>query len=269
MFCVEGGINTSYIDSLLIALFYKPSTIDNILNNSPISCEFYYLQELFRNFVEIVRRNYSVGLDLLNEIRNYSIMCGWKQDGNILDLFNVSDYYNFIVTSLNSNIIRFEIIDKDNNQISEKQISLINISISKDTDSDIKINELLDQWANIEIKNVYHFLDIPNYIPIYINRFDINKIFYRGKVNIMKAIRWTNNNDVNQRKIKWNIHSIICYSETNPHYYTLVYINSKWYIYDNLNIPALEELNIKQQCITEKIKQECILLFFKLDEFNY
>jgi hypothetical protein len=68
-FCVEDGYNTSYIDSVLIALFYKPTHLHELLTQLPEKTMFSYLQELiFSNFVEQVRKNYSVNSGMKYEI---------------------------------------------------------------------------------------------------------------------------------------------------------------------------------------------------------
>lgn len=270
-FCIEGGINTSYIDSLIVALFYKSSAIDILINYPPQKSEMYYFQELVRLFVDSIRRRYSVGSELLNEIRNYSIICGWKQCENILELFDVAEYYDFLVESTGIGKIKFEIMEKNGDSVKEKHIKFIDISNSVLHDElDITNRELLEKWININLVSSndehYHFDELPNYIAINIKRLNTNKQFDRTKIDIMKAIRFDSNNNVNQNNVKWKIFSIICYSETNPRYYTLVNINAKWHIYDSYNIPSLDELDIKQYDISEKIKQECVMLFYKLDD---
>ena len=60
-FIIENGYNTSYIDSLLVALFYKSSYIDKLLQEHPQNETFYYLQEIIQtNFVNVIKRNYVV-----------------------------------------------------------------------------------------------------------------------------------------------------------------------------------------------------------------
>lgn len=277
-FCIEGGINTSYIDTLLMALFYKPSIIDTLINYPPTKSEFYYFQELLKLLVDSARRHYSIGSDLLNEIRNYSIICGWKQNENILELFDVGEYYEFIIDGTYIGKIKCELINTEENTIEEKIINIIDIPLNLIDNENISNRELLNKWiehnllqrTNNKNKYCYHFTELPNFITIKLNRFDShNKMFDREKIDIMMSIKFDSNNDVNQSTVKWKIHSIICYSETNPHYYSILHVNTKWYIYDSYNIPSLEELNIKHEDMANKIKQECVLLFYKLEEFNY
>ena len=86
-FHIEKGLNTSYLSSVLISLFYKYDTnINNILTDKPEKPAGFYLQELIKTlFVEPIRKNFSIKSDTLNEIRNYLIINGWESDLNLLD----------------------------------------------------------------------------------------------------------------------------------------------------------------------------------------
>lgn len=98
IFAVANGINTSYIDSLLIALFYKESYLQQMLFQQTENEYFSYLQDLiYINFIDNVRNSKSVDSFQINEIRNYSYMCGWKNTTNIIDLYDVIDYFSFIM----------------------------------------------------------------------------------------------------------------------------------------------------------------------------
>ena len=91
---VENGYNTSYIDSLLIALFYKNSSIIDVLENEPTIPEVYYLQELIKfKFVNQIKKGYSIFFQSINEIRNYSIIYGWNTKGNIDEQQSCIEYY--------------------------------------------------------------------------------------------------------------------------------------------------------------------------------
>ena len=47
-FIIENAINTCYIDSLLVSLFYKPSIIDSVLNKDLKNATGLYLQEYIK-----------------------------------------------------------------------------------------------------------------------------------------------------------------------------------------------------------------------------
>jgi hypothetical protein len=48
-FVVADGLNTSYIDSILMSLFYKSSHLEEMLIQQPDNAEFIYLQEMISN----------------------------------------------------------------------------------------------------------------------------------------------------------------------------------------------------------------------------
>jgi hypothetical protein len=67
-FHIEKGLNTSYITSLLMALFYKYNdNINVLLTDPPLKAVGFYLQELIKTlFVEPIRKNFSIRSDTIN-----------------------------------------------------------------------------------------------------------------------------------------------------------------------------------------------------------
>jgi hypothetical protein len=255
-FCVEDGYNTSYIDSVLIALFYKPTHLHELLTQLPEKVMFSYLQELiFSNFVEQVRKNYSINSGLMNEIRNYSVVCGWKNGHPLSELYNVSEYLDFLLTGFNSFPIKIE-------TLSSQSILTNYITLNVHEDSNIK--SLLDEWINTTTsKQPYIFEDLPPLVPIYINR---NVDGY--KIDIKKRIQFHKNNNKSQNNASWIIQSIICYSRVGKgHYYTILYTTyGDWYLFDNNKLPSLLKIDIYDSDIAEKIKQECVLILYRIDD---
>jgi hypothetical protein len=273
---IESGYNTSYISSLFIALFYKQSFFDNIINyNSKIKC-FDYLQFLIKhNIIDQIRRNYSIETSILNEIRNYCVICGWKKEENITNLFDVADFYKFLVFNFDSETIKFVCLNNmnNNNEISSdcnKYLNLIEIDINttKINNINLSIDILLDEWVNnnITFNGKFIFKEVPNIISIYIKRNYENK-FNNKSIDIMKRIKINGNNNVQQNYITWKIHSLICYSEINPHYYSLILTEkNEWCLFDDTMKSSIVKIsNMKNEDFTNKIKTECVMLFYKLD----
>ena len=102
---VENGVNTCYISSLLVGLFYSSSDIYyKMLERDPKNPNFYYLQELIKvNFIEPLRKNISISADVINEIRNYMFINEWKTDepDEIFELHDVNDFYSYLYNNLN------------------------------------------------------------------------------------------------------------------------------------------------------------------------
>ena len=75
-FIVEDGYNTSYMDSVFVALFYKTSYPQNILAEQVDDMNILYLQDLiYYYFVKNMRLNYTINSQIMNEIRNWMVIC--------------------------------------------------------------------------------------------------------------------------------------------------------------------------------------------------
>jgi len=276
-FVIQESNNTSYIDSLLIGLFYKSTNLRDYLSEEPKQIKFYYLQDLIMtNFITNIMKGYSIDTTIINEIRNYSIICGWKNGYGITDLFDIVDYLTFILSGLSINTINLEIINintiNSKDDIIEYNEKYIIIKLDNDdnysnnySNKEYDLRILLEKWksslinsTNPNIIKSYRFKEIPKLIPIFIERNNNNY-----KIDIKKRISF---NDMDY----WTIHSIICYSNyQNGHYYTLFKGNcNEWFIFDNLKIPSISEIDIKNELVSSKIKQECVLIFYHYEQKN-
>jgi hypothetical protein len=255
-FIVEKTLNTSYIDSLFVALFYEPSHIQNILSEYPTDIRFLYLQELIHeNFVSNMRRRYFIDGNTINEIRNYMVLCGWKNDLDITYLYAVQELYSFLINGFLKTKLRIN---------TKSSISEMNyIELKARQNSNLKL--MLDDYFNENFPQFY-FESLPNFITVYINRnyetkgAEINSFF----VDINKAISFPKYNTNSSQKDKyWVIHSIVCYSRAdNGHYYSVVTDRTSWYLFSNSKLPSLLKIDIKNEDISARIKQECVLAFY-------
>jgi hypothetical protein len=269
-FIIGNGLNTSYIDSLIMALFYKSSCLRYILIQNPENSKFMYLQELIdKNFIKNIDSGNSIDPSFINEIRNYSNICGWKEHGNITDLYSVLEYLKFLMAGIGFGNMDMDFIELNNNN-KIKTISMNYIFVQIIENTDVKI--LLESWYYSNIKKiakknktVYNkFRDIPIIIPIYFSREQGSTY----KVDIKKKIKFKNNNDCLQNKACWVIHSIICFSNSGTsNYYSILNTGlNNWYMFSNDNIPSLTKIKITDPYISEKIKQECVLALYIYDE---
>jgi hypothetical protein len=276
---VEDGMNSSYIDSLLIALFYKDNkNLSSILDLKPNKPCGIYLQELIKEkFIEPLQRNFSVSASTINEIRNYSIICGYKLNDIIIEQ-NIAQYYNFLVELLNIDKISINIEKiKDNNIINSNLMSFNYLTFKPRFDTSIK--KLMLNWINnsilnnleiddnCNIYNIYSLNVIPNYIAIYIDRFE-NENKNRFKIDIMKRIKFFNNNLNSQNYLKWSLNSIICHSGTSidsGYYYSVLYHDKNPIIFCDKYFPSFEQININDDEIKDNIMSECVLLIYSLN----
>lgn len=279
IFIIADGLNTSYIDSLLMGLFYKKSHLEEMLAQFPEDIKFTYLQELINNIViELARKDFSIDSSLINEIRNYSIICGWKQGQNILELYNVVDYLDFLITGFNFGYITFEIIEIHNEIQTETskllQLNYIQINVGSDSDTKTLLNKWIDnilfEKTSDDLLTYYHFKELPMFVTMYLNRNDNNQI-NNCLIDIKKKIKFYKNNDKSQQSASWIIHCIICYSSSgNGKYYTI--INQQydspmsWYMFNNDKIPSMTNIDIRDKNIATKIKQECVLIIYRLED---
>jgi ubiquitin C-terminal hydrolase len=276
---VENGFNTCYIDSLLVSLFYKNNdNLLNILETTPIKPEAIYLQEIIKlKFVKAIQRNYSITSCTMNEIRNYSIICGWSQDGDIDGQKECYKFYNFIANLFNVQPIEFEILEIKDNILTNnlKKISLPYISLNLTRDDNIK--NLLSNWINSEltnnntvkhIYNCYKLINIPQFIIININRADYHGKRNNYKLDIMKRIKLFGISDTSQNYLKWKIHSIICHRGENynsGHYYSIIANQKKWLLFDDNLIPSFQQIELEDTDIRDQIMLESVMLVYVLE----
>lgn len=241
-FIVCDGYNTSYISSLLFALFYIPSNLDNILENA-CDPDKMYLQDIIKiNFVNNVRLHISITEEILNEIRNYSHYCGWLKIIELLTMANVCDYYIFL-----AHAFKIKPIELKNN------CDLCNVIKLRLKNKSHNVHDLFYSWAE---KNI--IINAPQIIALQIDRTRQKKC----TVDIKKFIQpHKYNTDQKYSNIVWEIQSIICFDNI---YYSLITFCNKWYLFNEKNIPAVHEIDIKNKNIMETTQKNCVLLIYNM-----
>lgn len=241
-FIVDGDKNTDYIDTLLVALFFKQYTFDIYLHSEPKNINAVYLQDIIRTkFVNSIRSGKGILHNTISEILIYSHECGWiSETKNILSQQSILDYYLFLADLFC--IESIETIDcAKNTSVKITKHSHITLCVSSGNSSDIK--KLLEK-KNISIKNK------PNHIILHISGFcsDIKKCI---RLNTVYG-----ENDY----MYWSISAIICLKKN--HHYCFIYSSGIWYIYDHNNVPCIRQSDIYSTDIMTKIKNECIMLIY-------
>jgi len=297
LFIVENGLNTCYIDSLLMALFYKPSTyLDNLLITEPKDPNYIYLQSIIKlKFVDVVRKNISITADVINEIRIFSNICGWKYDmpDELTEQQDVNEFYTFLMDKMNTPLIEIqrqtisEALTDKNDIGSIEKIPFINLHI-QENENETSIKELLNIWMNhnpidvnreiiddvgikrltsVKALNVYRIVNVPMFIGLSLNRFPGGKRL-DTMIDIQKKIKLYQYDS--QDGLRWRIHSVICHKGETPkagHYYSALFDgDNSWLLFDDQSIPSLKEVNIKDTEISDTIKREAVFAIYTYDE---
>lgn len=301
LFVVENGLNTCYIDSLLMALFYKKCAfIDCMLINDPKNPEYIYLQEIIKlKFVDQVRRNISITADIVNEIRIYANICGWLQNRDNNEIFeqqDVNEFYTFLLNISNVPLIEIqrqtisEAPGSDNDIGNIEKIPFISLTVPHDC-SQTSIKELLSSWMNnntvesvrreviddtgntkvesVKALNIYKIINVPTFMGLSFNRF--NNMGKRSlcTIDIQKKIKLHHISDDNEG-LRWTIHALICHTGETPkggHYYAvLLSNNNSWLVFDDQAVPCLNEVNIKNNELSDTIKRQVVFAIYCYDE---
>jgi hypothetical protein len=275
IFIIDDGLNTSYIDTVLVALYYNHTHLNEMLINLPEESKFTYLQEIIKNdIIKPIRKNFSITSSTMNEIRNYSFICGWKNNSDITELFNPIDYMSFLINGFGSYKIKYDVAEISTKTQSENIMSIELDYIQSNVTYDTNVKTLLDDWKKslskktAETTSHYKFIELPMLIPIYINRHSDGTQINNCKIDITQKIKFTKNNDTMQSDASWSIHSIICFSKINGgHYYSIINTNENiWYIFNNLKIPSLSPIDMYNDNNSNRIKQECVVILYRLDD---
>jgi hypothetical protein len=271
-FHIEKGLNTSYLTSLFMSLFYKYDVnINSILSDKPKNPAGFYLQELIRTlFVEPIRKNFSIKSDTINEIRNYLLINGWESDLNFLENRNCVDLYKFLSNILFQNDIEFEIYHIKDGIINETETTLnfktidINLTVNEPT----SIKKLFMTWlhenilknSNSFILDCYKLKSIPNFIVFNINK---NDDTIKTDIDIKKKIKFFNNSDSKQNYLQWRIHSMICKSDKK--YYSVFLSNENtWIEFDEDKFPCCSYIFMDDEDVIEKTKQDVVMIIYTL-----
>jgi hypothetical protein len=270
---IEGGYNTSYITSLLSAFFYKENEhLKSILLNQPNNNSGYYLQELIKvNYIEPLRKHYTIKSDALNEIRNYLFINGFLSHENIMNSFkiqSINELYIFLSEYLNSQKMEFDISKiKDGKLIETDNLHKLSMIELKVTNKNTSIRELFVDWITTTLLKeqeeyyCYKLKDVPSYLCFYLKRENQEE---NTMVDIMNKIKFFKNSDPTQNYIKYKLHSLICF-DGKKYYSCMTGYNNKWIMLNENKIPSMQYVSFADDEITEKIKKDVIFAVYTLD----
>lgn len=208
VFIIENLYNTSYISTILLALFYKPSIIERslIIDNNNSTLYGILLQKCIqKNFISLLRKNTNITIKNINNIRNNAFLHGWHNN-NLNELIQKYDPIDFIIFIM-------------------KIISFIPFTITyNDITEDTYIFNLNLLLNNDDIQNIY-FQESINKKIINIPQFIIfNVELNNNNIKINKKIKlFPKNHEYNQ--LLWTFHS--CIYKLNNQYHVLINENNE------------------------------------------
>ena len=276
-FIIENAINTCYIDSLLVSLFYKTSIIDSVLNKDLKNATGLYLQEYIKErFVNLIRTNTSILQDDIEMIRTICSQLGWLNVDEYMNQQDVTEFYCFLMDTFEIEkltIQRRTLTDTTiSNLVGDKEVIPYIPLHLPESEQPSTIKGMITQWQYDNIStitnqqnnclNSYTILNSPFLIGFAINRFNNKGIRIRTSVIIQKKIH------LNEKKTEeWNFHAAICHKGDtlkSGHYYTLIAISdTSWYIFDDLCVPCMREVRMDDPKVTNMIKKECVFVLYR------
>lgn len=292
LFSIQNGGNTCYIDSLLMALFYTPSIIEQMLHRDPKTALAMYLQEYIKcNFIEPVRLHRSINGEDMNLLRRICIENEWLSQlikinstefsEEEFSQQDVSEFYSFLSSLFNNENIKIKkkiISDvyediEDNN---EESINYIPISIPDNIEK-ISVKQMLDNWLhhnyvtlnknNTDIRCLiqYRIINSPDLLVLSINRFKHPNIRDNTNVIIQNRLKKITPNFSNTDD-DYVFHAAVCHRGTSVnsgHYYSILNFNESFFIFDDLSLPSFYQVSMQDKTVTNEIKKDCVLLIYR------
>lgn len=284
-FLVENALNTCYIDSVLMSLFYPQSTMiaENLLQKDARTPDAIYLQEyIMQHFVLPVRNNHSVLREQIEMIRILCFQAGWMSsvitEHNQVDIFieqqDVSEFYSFLMdifpgvpVEIQRKTITEGLPDQDDLGQIEK-MPFIPLSTPDGVDS-IRISSLLQSWMEdnhstvnrtvltkdghksqlVGSLNTYYIVNIPPILALGINRFKHPEYRDYSSIVIEKRISPFKNNSIIPDLHKYVFQAAICHRGDNPrsgHYYAIISDDDHYFLFDDqMGPPSMVEVVLK------------------------
>jgi hypothetical protein len=243
-FIIEDSLNTSYISTLLFALYYNESIITNTLENIMKTGESLYLQQYIKlRFVTPIKKSQTVEKSIINNIRNILFLNKWKTIDQWLKKHNITDLYCYLINLFNEH----QIIINDLN---------INLKYSVYYLSyDCKLFKTKTKLLNTT--DIFNSLMKDKQI---LNNINIIPIYIKNKKNESIEI----NKKITVNKTKYYFHSAICINK-NGGYYSFINKKDNYYLFDSMRIPCmilLKNNDKNNYSIIEQIKKEVVFIIF-------
>lgn len=267
---IENGHNTSYITSLITALFYLPEHSTKLLHTIPQNKKFIFIQEFIKDrFIMNFKRGGCIYSHTINEFRNYLNICGWRLTINeMINEHDIGEFYSYIINGIYGESNLF--FEKINDGIKEGEYKTNIIDLIINSEDVNNISELFKSWINRNItmnkEYTYKMYNKSDILPIRIRRTN-----EKTKIDIMKYIKLfdCDNSNTNDFNIIWKIQSIICYNN-NIGYYSIIFVSktNEWIMISDKMIPSIKKINMKYKKDVEDISENAIILFYNCNKLN-
>jgi hypothetical protein len=271
---VENGYNTSYISTLLIALFFNNTYLEDLILSRYLNNQKnIYLQEIIKlEIIDKIKHNNSILSDSINKIRMVSHLLGWQKTDSMFNNHNILEYYQFLLhkcealtyctRSIKSNKLSSSEIGNTIHSITHINITPnLNTSIINEFHSNINMYFHDSYFETTIIKDKY--IQIPvirlrNLFPLftfYINRDNINNLIEIEKKFKIKYL--IGDSIIN---VEWIFHALIGFNKV---YYTLINVGKKWYVFSDNLFPSFKEVNMSNPKVINKIKSEVVMVMYR------
>lgn len=271
-FILEDGYNSDYIYSILISMFYKPSDgMNKIINTDTRNSDTYFIQEFIKiKFIYPVHRNLSIETSTVNKLRLYLYNCGWLKDNSILEHGNIGEFYIFLISYVMDYKLQFIKIEPDSNNFTCTKYDMVHITdkhIKDNNSKKVSLTTLFNEWINSEIiQNIYSFkFDvIPFILPIYLDIRDPDTRLNKKYIDIMECINLEDNGDKLQKMFVWEIHSFVCQSHIDNHYYAVIPDNNGFIVISDKMIPSCKKIEKNDVKTVKLFMHEVRFVFYKV-----
>lgn len=237
----------SYVNTVLVSLFYPETSITTVLNNNSNNSNAVttYLQEFIKhNFINKIKDGKSILEPTLLELQNILIKTGWEPDTSKIS--NISTFYEFLIKLFNGPVICTN-INSDNVSSYINLYTPVNLNLNQNK---ISVQQLLTQNKTVIVNS-------PSFIALKLERTS-NPI----NITVQKKISIKCGNyfgtDINHY---WIFHTAICLHENN--FYSLTYDKESYVMFDELHTPSLYKVDMKNKTVATTVEKECVLLIYR------
>lgn len=259
-FIIENKNNASYINTILISLFYKMSKITQELLETDIMNEAIYLQKyILENIVDKFKANVSISSDIINELQYISYLLGWNTNFGIFDDKTLSE-----LSIIPSNSMKFDSIEKNMHceKYLEFLLSLLGSNISQINTPCNRLSQSPryrecphETNTFINDKMCSHIMSLPsmpsiqqaynvrkkNIVLSSVPSFIIFKIQYHEQLAINKKIKLFNKSSIFS-EYTWVFHSLFYEHPLSKQSFAFISHNNNIFFYDNNTFPCLSPI---------------------------
>jgi hypothetical protein len=272
---LEDGYNTSYIYAVITAVFYKPCEItSSLLTTTPPTIDAYYIQDFIKSkFVYQFAKGYIIDAVTINKFRMLMYNNGWlkNQKLNILTKANAEGFFIDLISNQLNNKLHILKYNIDTNNFVVDMCNMIKISNSiinnkQNRKNIVSITDLLNTWCTTYFaENIsWKFEKLPLLIPIFLDIKNPKTGVNKCMINIMHSISFPQICEGMQRKLIWDMHSLICRTNDGNYYSVVSADDNELVMISDKDIPSNTIIDVKNPEIVKKIMREVSVILYRL-----